>query len=141
MRVGMYQLQGAPVQLADGVSDAAGQPGHASDTQQQHAEALERMLRRHNVGGLTYFQALSGEQVRAAFKLFAAEAAPEASEAASDSSSGGEETASEVADAAAEPATDSPSGAADAAPEAPSEAANMQSRRMHQWSREAKSLH
>lgn len=39
----------------------------------EHAQALEQMLRRHNVGGITYFSELSVDQVRTVLALFAAE--------------------------------------------------------------------
>ncbi len=46
------------------------------DLHHEHARALEQMLRRHNVGGITYFGELTSDQVRAALSLFAGEADP-----------------------------------------------------------------
>jgi putative nucleotidyltransferase with HDIG domain len=40
------------------------------DLHQDHARALEQMFRRHNVGGLTYFQGLTDEQTRTTLSLF-----------------------------------------------------------------------
>jgi HD-GYP domain-containing protein (c-di-GMP phosphodiesterase class II) len=45
------------------------------DTNPEHAEALGEMLRRHNVGGITYYQELSTDEVRSALRLFATEPA------------------------------------------------------------------
>lgn len=39
----------------------------------EHAQALAQMLRRHNVGGITYFSELSADQVRKVLALFASE--------------------------------------------------------------------
>jgi HD-GYP domain-containing protein (c-di-GMP phosphodiesterase class II) len=47
------------------------------DVNLEHATALQRMLCRHNVGGVTYFEALSDAQLRAAFSLFSGEPAPD----------------------------------------------------------------
>jgi HD-GYP domain-containing protein (c-di-GMP phosphodiesterase class II) len=46
------------------------------DVNQEHAQALEQMLRRHNVGGLTYFKELTRKQVRTALGLFASSPDP-----------------------------------------------------------------
>ncbi len=47
------------------------------DVHHEHARALEQMLRRHNVGGITYFSELTADQVRTALSLFAGEADPQ----------------------------------------------------------------
>lgn len=46
------------------------------DVHHEHAVAMEKMLRRHNVGGITYFRELSTDQIRAAFSLLAGAPAP-----------------------------------------------------------------
>jgi HD-GYP domain-containing protein (c-di-GMP phosphodiesterase class II) len=45
------------------------------DIHHEHAQALERMLRRHNVGGLTYFRELTAKEVRTVLRLFASDPA------------------------------------------------------------------
>jgi HD-GYP domain-containing protein (c-di-GMP phosphodiesterase class II) len=47
------------------------------DLNLDHAQALGEMLRRHNVGGLTYFKELSTDEVRSVLGLFAAKPAAE----------------------------------------------------------------
>jgi HD-GYP domain-containing protein (c-di-GMP phosphodiesterase class II) len=46
------------------------------DLHHEHARALEQMLRRHNVGGITYFHELTSDQVLIALALFAGDPAP-----------------------------------------------------------------
>jgi len=47
------------------------------DVNAEHATALTEMLRRHNVGGITYFSSLGGDEVRAVLTLFSADPAAE----------------------------------------------------------------
>jgi HD-GYP domain-containing protein (c-di-GMP phosphodiesterase class II) len=47
------------------------------DLHHDHAQALEKMLTRHNVGGRTYFKELTGDQVRTLLGLFSSEPDPD----------------------------------------------------------------